>query len=333
MLKMNRVWIFELVMPIAFVICQSPIQGVDMKKNLTHEARYQSLDSAAISIIDKLRARNDLSESSLSIEMKFIEALSQSELGKFLMCCGGLNGYWTDYLVKYPERKTNDDVPLPEINDFLLNDAPSCLATQQRYQIFKTEIRKRLRDDISLATVPCGLMGELLDLDYSGYQNILLTGIDTDTESLQHAYTIASELGLEKNCHLLNKNAWALDIHYEFDILISNGLNIYEYDDDKTIALYREFFEALKPGGILITSFLTPPPTIDRQSSWDMSQIDPHDLRKQKILFVDILEAKWQAYRTESEIQDQLETAGFTNCEIIYDKARIFPTIVAKKPV
>ena len=46
---------------------------------------------------------------------------------------------------------------------------------------------------------------------------------------------------------------------------------------------------------------------------------------------MDIIQAAWQAFRTEKQTRHQLETAGFSIVEVIYDSQGMFPTIVAKK--
>jgi hypothetical protein len=46
---------------------------------------------------------------------------------------------------------------------------------------------------------------------------------------------------------------------------------------------------------------------------------------------VDVLDAKWQVFRAEEIVRAQLEEAGFLEVEFLYDKAHIFPTVVAKK--
>jgi DNA helicase HerA-like ATPase len=51
----------------------------------------------------------------------------------------------------------------------------------------------------------------------------------------------------------------------------------------------------------------------------------------QKILFSDILDSKWQVFRSEDLVRSQLLEAGFSEVEVIYDKAHIFPTAIAKK--
>lgn len=324
--------LMHIVILCSLMLSKPLTKGVDMKQNITHETRDESIEAATQSIIHKIQVSGNSPESSVDIRLKLVEALYQSELGKFLLLRGGLNGYWTEHIVKHPQRQKNSSTLLPEIDDFLLNHSPSVLATQQRYGIFKTEIQKQIKNGSSLMSIPCGLMSELLDLDYSGYQDIQLTGIDTDAESLTLARAMAEESEFDGQCQFLDKNAWHLDMHEVCDVLVSNGLSIYEYDDDKVIELYREFFKALRPGGVLITSFLTPPPALSSQSEWDLDQIDLEALKVQKILFADILECKWQAYRTETTVKNQLRSAGFKNFELIYDKARIFPTITARKP-
>jgi len=115
------------------------------------------------------------------------------------------------------------------------------------------------------------------------------------------------------------------------DLISSNGLTIYEADEDRVSELYRIFWRALKPGGKLVTSFLTPPPSLSPQCEWKSDKIDEHDLLMQKIIFVDIIEAKWQCYRSSEQIEKQLQAAGFKEIEFIYDEAKLFPTVVAYK--
>jgi chemotaxis methyl-accepting protein methylase len=43
-----------------------------------------------------------------------------------------------------------------------------------------------------------------------------------------------------------------MDAVEEFDLISSNGLNIYVKDKEQVIALYQKFFDALKPGGTLV---------------------------------------------------------------------------------
>ena len=125
-------------------------------------------------------------------------------------------------------------------------------------------------------------------------------------------------------------DAWNLGVRKKFDLITRNGLNIYEKDDHKLSMLYKEFYEGLKLGGVLITSFLTPPPFVDSSSSWNISEIREDDILKQKVM-LSIIGAKWTSFRSEQKTRDQLHAAGFKRIECIYDRRRMFPTVVAYK--
>jgi ubiquinone/menaquinone biosynthesis C-methylase UbiE len=261
----------------------------------------------------------------LETTLKLLEDLTQFELGRFLLENQGLNGYWTSYIILYGPQKKG----LSNLENWLLHKAPVVKATQERFTIFQRVIQHHLKNSMRLLSIPCGTMDDLIRLDYSNLSNIHLVGIDLDPNSIKLAQSNATAHGLP-NVQFVQQNAWELNSCDHYDLITSNGLNIYETDETKVIELYKKFFYALKSKGILVTSFLTPPPTLSAESSW--KNIDPEDLKKQQALFIDIIQPKWQVFRTESQMRQHLETAGFKVREIIYDIQGMFPTIVAEKP-
>jgi hypothetical protein len=54
-------------------------------------------------------------------------------------------------------------------------------------------------------------------------------------------------------------------------------------------------------------------------------------LQLQRIVFLNILDVRWQCFRNEERTRLQLKDAGFNKLEIIYDRARVFPTVLAHK--
>jgi SAM-dependent methyltransferase len=213
----------------------------------------------------------------------------------------------------------------------LLEQLPAVIATRERFAIFRKQLQERLTAGFTAASVPCGLMGELLLLDYSGHPDLKLIGIDLDQHALDGAQTLAQTRQLADRLTLRQGDAWSTGLKGEVDLLASNGLNIYEPDNERVIALYRSFHDALKPGGTLVTSFLTPPPMLSPDSPWDMSALDPAALAFQHLLFTRVIEAKWNVFRTHAQTAAQLEEAGFTGVEFIDDRARLFPTVIARK--
>lgn len=300
-------------------------------QNLSHEQRENSLLKSKQLLVDKILSRGDLPHISAEAQLDLLNQLCEFDLGRFLVERGGLNGYWTQYVVQYPDKKDALKNGVDSLETFLLNSAPSCLATQERFKIFQSQIQCFLKEGCHLASIPCGVMADLLDLDYSHLQEFSLTGMDLDPQSIALAKDDAIEKDMTSHCHFSIGDAWKLNIKERFDVIASNGLNIYEANDEKVVLLYRQFYNALNENGILITSFLTPPPFPGKESEWKLSEVNQKDALLQKIIFADILSVKWQVYRTEEQTKEQLKKAGFQEIEVIYDKAHIFPTVIAKK--
>lgn len=257
-------------------------------------------------------------------ELDLLNQLSKFELGQFLLKNRGLNGYWTSYIIIHGPKKTN----LDPLENWLLNEAPAVKATQDRFQIFRQQLQIYLKGGTKIASIPCGLMDDLLGLNYTDTKNIQIVGIDLDEQSLQLAQENAQQYKID-GVNFIKKDAWNLEITEEYDIITSNGLNIYQPDDEKVIRLYQEFHKALKQRGVLIISFLTPPPILSKESTW--RNYDIKATLKQKAIFGDIIQATWQTFRTEAQISDHLKKAGFTIIDVIYDHQGMFPTIVAQK--
>ena len=284
------------------------------------------------SIRSRLRQAGNLSGATVEQQISLLEELSTFALGRFLLENRGLNAYWTHQVVTYQQGAawtlSNSDLEYR-----IFEKLPMVLATRERFWIFRQQVQAMLRPGLTLASIPCGLMGELLLLDYDRQPDITLIGIDLDQYALDDALVLAKERGLADRLSLHCEDAWSCRLKNEIDILTSNGLNIYEADDVRVKALYRSFFYALKPGGALIASFLTPPPTLSAESPWNFTEIDAESLALQHLLFVSIIEAKCSAFRTHAQTTAQLADIGFVNIRFIDDRACMFPTVIANRPL
>ncbi|SDB81446.1 class I SAM-dependent methyltransferase [Acinetobacter boissieri] len=263
-------------------------------------------------------------------QIELLESLTEFELGQFLIQHEGLNGHWTHELVTW--NKNNPKRVLKNnLEHALFEQIPATLATRQRFTIFQKHLLPLITPNKVVASIPSGYMSELLLLENKALKNIQMIGIDLDSNALDGATELAMQCDLKSNLTLIQADAWELSHQEAFDVITSNGLNIYEHDDDRVVQLYKIFYQALKANGTLITSFLTPPPTISPMSPWNMKNIDLESLQLQKLIFVDILKVKWSAYRTVDTTKQQLTSAGFKNIEIVYDDAGMFPTVIAHK--
>lgn len=293
---------------------------------LSQAPEKESLQKAIQSLRSKIELRGDLPYATVQRQIDLLQELTEFALGRFLIQNqGGLNGYWTHYLLTQPTE------PTTALERFLLQKAPGVKATRERFEIFRQILQKNLREGGVYASIPSRVMGDLLLLDYAEIDDFQLIGIDLDPDSLERAKALAREKGLDTHLRCEEKDAWQLTEQNAYDWVVSNGLNIYEPEETRWETLYHRFYEALRPGGYLLTSFLTPPPGINHRSEWNMQKLSMEDVLLQKLLMADLLEASWQCYQTSSQMQALLERIGFKQIQIIYDEARLFPTVCAQK--
>lgn len=257
----------------------------------------------------------------LNETLELLDKLASFSLGRFLLHNRGLNGYWTSYIF----RNNPDPALLIDLESWLLNHSLYVMA-RERFYTFQEEIRKRVQSNMTLASIPSGLMDDLLFLDYSSYHSVHLVGIDADAESLKLARQNASERGFSsEQVTLMQKDAWDLQINAEFDLLTSNGLNMYESSESRLIALYQGFYNALKPDGALLISFLPPPPENIE------SFISVEHFRKERAIFGDIVQINYLNFCTEASMKNQLQAVGFTIESIQYNEKGMAPVVIAKK--
>lgn len=189
--------------------------------------------------------------------------LAEFPLGRFLLENLGLNGHWTSYVLLYPDKgrataTSSDGQPVTELESWLMDRCPILRATQERFRIFRGLTQSRLRPGMSLAALPAGLMDDLLTLDYTQTPGVTLTAVDLDPETLGEAEQNFRQLNPPVDVTFEQKDAWQLCTEQRWDLLTSNGLNIYVDDDGRCTDFYRSVWQALKPNGIFVFSFITP---------------------------------------------------------------------------
>lgn len=298
---------------------------------ISHEALQQDHEALLNAARARLRLAGDMPGATVAQQLELLDRLAEFELGRFLLANRGLNAEWTHRMVTYAPGD-GTAAAMTALERRVVEQLPAVLATRERFGVFRQQLQGLLKPGMRLASVPSGWMGELLLLDYAAAPDVALVGVDLDQTALDGALALAEQQGLAERLTLLRQDAWSTEWSAKVDVLASNGLNIYEPDDERVTALYRRFHEALRPGGTLVTSFLTPPPTLSPESPWKMAELDPAALALQFLLFVRIIEVKWSAFRTHAQTRAQLEQAGFVDIRFIDDRASMFPTVVARKP-
>jgi cyclopropane fatty-acyl-phospholipid synthase-like methyltransferase len=154
-------------------------------------------------------------------------------------------------------------------------------------------------------------MDDLLTLDYSQTPGVILTAIDLDSETLRGAEENYDRWIPPVKVEFETRDAWQLGSSERWDLITSNGLNIYVEDDDRCTDLYRSIAQALKPNGAFVFSFITPP------EQWHPTK--SADLIRQRFLFQEVVPVKWSCVRDENQTREQLGKAGFEVVSVNYD--------------
>jgi SAM-dependent methyltransferase len=303
------------------------------KDNITHLKKWVAVESACACHKQKIRKNGDLPYITAEKLEDLVDEFVKFPVGQHILLTGGASGAWTDYMICYPWAQkdvASKMLALSRMEYFLIFESLSVVAQRELFLRSQKEAQKHVKEGCTLLSLPCGVMRDLLTLDFSGAKDYTLIGVDLDPESLNAAQALANELNIS-NTQLIQDNAWEFILDTPVDFINSIGLNVYVSDRKRVTALYRQFYQALKPGGVLFTGVLTYPPEREKESDWKMSLIPPHHYEMEKILVDDILELHFENYRTMDEIREDFIEAGFSKVEIIPDQRCIFPAVIATK--
>ena len=166
-------------------------------------------------------------------------------------------------------------------------------------------------------------------MNFSAIEKYELVGCDLDTESVELAKSQAKARGVLEKTSFWQRDAWNLATEEEFDRVVSLGLNMYCEDRQSAISLYKSFWQALKPSGKLMVTYMTHThgPNIER----DLSLVSS-DEKKLVAMMAEVLEIKYFNHLNSSaEIVENLKEAGFSEVSCHYSKFRALNIAVGVK--
>ena len=266
-------------------------------------------------ILSRIASNKDL--------VAYFEKFSKTTFGKFMVINRGLNAYWTDVMVKFPIKKHPEFSTL-ELEIF--KHFPVAKATQERFLIFKEICQKFIEEDNHILSAPCGLLPEFLPQGIQSSISSKIDSIDIDPDTLKQL-TQKLDKNLKANIAIIQEDIFSLKATDKYNLIVSNGLNIYLSDTDQVAELYQIFYDALKEDGLLVTSTLIAPDG----NEWAMDKIDPYWLGQQKMLFADILNVAWSCHMGTEVFTTMLQDIGYRDITIIWDSQKMFPTVTAIK--
>ena len=271
--------------------------------------------------------------------IQLAEQMVHSEVGTFLLTAQGCDWRTTDLFFDTAHRtaiqQQLQQKQLPLFDYLLFYVFPAWRATHERFGIFQAQTQPYVRGHAAFASLPCGRMRDLLTLDFTHLQKPLhLIGIDKDPAALRGAQALSEQMirgdvpvVLEfRPGDALRDGITDPGLSERLDLLTSNGLNIY-LTDAQSITFYTNVYEALKPGGVFITSHLVPP----NEFCWD--RINRRHLQLQILVWKILINPLWESFlKSRQSVQDQLNQVGFRDMKVILDSQGIFPTFLAIKP-
>lgn len=302
------------------------------KLNITHSQKWECLKTACKTYKEKY-SRLDAPEVYVETLEQILDEMTKFPMGRHILLTGGANGIWTDYMISYPwvqKDLASKMLKMNRVEYFIIFECLVVVAQRELFLLAQEEAQKHVKENCILVSLPCGVMRDLLTLDYSGISNYSLIGVDLDLESIQEAHKLAFEEEITK-VQFIQENAWTFVAEKPVDFINSIGLNVYESDRNKVVDLYRQFYKSLKSGGVLFTGVLTYPPKSEKKSDWILENIPENHYEMDKIVIDDVLDLQWQNYRTIDEMKEDFFEAGFSSVKIIPDTCCIFPAVIATK--
>lgn len=168
-------------------------------------------------------------------------------------------------------------------------------------------------------SVPAGLLPEF------DSEMITTKSFKIDAYDLDPSCASKTDLSKLSQVSYFAEDIFEVDLDGKYDAAVSNGLNIYLETNLQVKNFYQIISKSLKKSGVLISSF------INDISAVDTATIDRSDMRFSKEIFVDLLDIGWKKTHLESEFVEILKSCDFKIKEIIYDKHKMFPTVIATK--
>lgn len=260
-------------------------------------------------------------------KLELFDELCEFEYGRWLLINRGLNAYWSYYMMFNNEL----NVKFHPLESKMIEQSPGVIASRERITTDLKLIQSMVKSNMTLASVPCGFMNDLLRLNLDSVTDIKLVGVDLDAKAIEHAKENAKKLNKDSIVNFYLRDAWALNFENAFDLIHSSGLNMYVQREVDLISLYANFYKALKPGGSLITTSNMPPMDDNGELFWKVSQEEYAALPMQGLLFGEIIKVRQGLHCTKNQIVNQLKAAGFSQVDVNHDSRNMFLSFVARK--
>ena len=184
-----------------------------------------------------------------------LSELAATPIGRFILVNGGLNGYWTNYLAgigcDFIQNKTKPRTFANDTEEYIV--AASAEMRGEHELLLRKIIGPILKPGCVVASVPCGLMSEIL-LAADHFDGVKLYAIDIDKGNFDLIREKYGDRLVGNEFHPLEMNALTLEFDCTFDLITCLGFVMY-LKEESFPNFFSRIYRALKPGGRLLLSF------------------------------------------------------------------------------
>lgn len=289
---------------------------------LSHKPAQESREVTLARIVDRLMADG------LDHLIPLAEEMSQGPIALGLMRQGGVDGSLHDQVLHGGLLSPLCRIKHHHPADVKVLNNCSVTGLVERFHSFQSVMRelivnRQITSDSTIASIPCGLMRELLTLDYEG-ERPHIVGVDKDPLSLAASKELAKELAIS-HVEFYLKDALFLGPIRSVDVIVSNGLSVY-LDDAELLDLFQQFQGSIRPGGYFLTTHMTP------EAEWNPEHATEENLQFHRDFFRNIVRGRWLSHlRSIDQVCAMLDEAGFDIVEIRPGETGIFPIYLTRR--
>lgn len=246
----------------------------------------------------------------------------------------GLSGPFTEYFATFNPQWNTDfwgakiqPIDITYLNENAIPKAYRNAITKTK-EVLSTRVNELVKDGqslVSIASLACGTMYDVLEAKYEDAKPIQFHGFDVDGDSLRLAQIKAKALGYQNQIEIHESDVVKTSLKEKhFDIIVCNGFSLYLNDHDLGQVI-ENVTKALKSNGIFIMSFIQP------SQLWEMNEAE----LKTRDAINEIYAAfpmNWTAnFRRHDEVKNLLEKGGLTNVKIFEEVHQIHPLAMGHK--
>ena len=103
------------------------------------------------------------------------------------------------------------NVQLHPLESIMIEKSPGVVASKERSIKDQKLIQSLVKNDMTLGSVPCGYMNDLLRLNLNSINGVKLVGVDLDQKAIDYAKENARKFNKEAFSSFYVRDAWSLN--------------------------------------------------------------------------------------------------------------------------